>query len=136
MAVAGSSGLSASPAASARCSAGPVAGRAKPLAMRDLVVTALAASGLPTDSFFFGGFLPPKPGQRRKTLEELAENPMTLIFYEAPHRILETLEAIEQAMGARPVVVARELTKVHEEFLRGTAAEIRALLAARDAGER
>ena len=58
---------------------------------------------------------------------------MTLIFYEAPHRILETLEAIEQAMGARPVVVARELTKVHEEFLRGTAAEIRALLAARDA---
>jgi 16S rRNA (cytidine1402-2'-O)-methyltransferase len=95
-------------------------------------LTALAASGLPTDSFHFGGFLPPKTGQRAKLLESLAEEHATLIFYEAPHRILESLEAIEAALGPRPVVVAREITKIHEEFLRGTAAEIRAQLAARD----
>lgn len=95
-------------------------------------LTALAASGLPTDSFRFGGFLPSKPGQRAKLLESLADEHATLIFYEAPHRILEALEAIEAALGPRPVVVARELTKLHEEFLRGTAAGIRAQLAARD----
>jgi len=96
-------------------------------------LTALAASGLPTDSFRFGGFLPSKPGQRLKALEALAEEQATLIFYEAPHRILEALEAVEQALGDRPVVVARELTKIHEEYLRGTAAEVRAQLASRDA---
>jgi 16S rRNA (cytidine1402-2'-O)-methyltransferase len=95
-------------------------------------LTALAASGLPTDSFHFGGFLPAKPGQRAKALEALAEEHATLIFYEAPHRILEALEAVEAALGPRPVVVARELTKLHEEYLRGTAAEIAAQLAARD----
>jgi 16S rRNA (cytidine1402-2'-O)-methyltransferase len=95
-------------------------------------LTALAASGLPTDSFHFGGFLPPKTGQRLKLLESLAGEHATLIFYEAPHRILETLEAIKAAMGPRPVVVAREITKIHEEFLRGTAAEIHAQLAQRD----
>jgi 16S rRNA (cytidine1402-2'-O)-methyltransferase len=97
------------------------------------VLTALAASGLPTDSFRFGGFLPSKPGQRAKALEALANEHATLIFYEAPHRILEALEAVEQVLGERPVVVARELTKIHEEYLRGTAAEVRAQLAARDA---
>jgi 16S rRNA (cytidine1402-2'-O)-methyltransferase len=96
-------------------------------------LTALAASGLPTDAFHFGGFLPPKPVQRQKALRALADEPATLIFYEAPHRILEALEAVEQALGPRPVVVAREITKMHEEFLRGTPAEVRALLAARDA---
>jgi 16S rRNA (cytidine1402-2'-O)-methyltransferase len=96
-------------------------------------LTALAASGLPTDSFHFGGFLPSKPGQRAKALEALASELSTLIFYEAPHRILEALEAIEAALGPRPVVVARELTKIHEEYLRGTAAEIRAQLESRDA---
>ena len=96
-------------------------------------LTALAASGLPTDSFRFGGFLPSKPGQRTKLLESLAEEHATLIFYEAPHRILEALEAVEQALGARPVVAARELTKIHEEFLRGTPAEVRAQLLERDA---
>jgi 16S rRNA (cytidine1402-2'-O)-methyltransferase len=95
-------------------------------------LTALAASGLPSDSFRFGGFLPSKPGQRAKALEALAEEQATLIFYEAPHRILEALEAVELALGARPVVVARELTKIHEEFVRGTAGEVRAQLAARD----
>ena len=95
------------------------------------LLTALAASGLPTDSFHFGGFLPAKSGQRLKALEALKDEPATLIFYEAPHRILDTLTAVEQALGARPVVVARELTKLHEEFLRGAASEIRATLAAR-----
>ena len=96
------------------------------------VLTALAASGLATDSFHFGGFLPAKSGQRLRALEALQDEAATLIFYEAPHRIVETLAAVEQALGDRPVVVARELTKMHEEFLRGTAAEIRALLAARE----
>jgi 16S rRNA (cytidine1402-2'-O)-methyltransferase len=95
-------------------------------------LTALAASGLPTDAFHFAGFLPHKPGQRLKALEAVADEHATVIFYEAPHRIIEALEAVEQVLGARPIVVARELTKLHEEFLRGTAAEIRAILAARD----
>lgn len=95
-------------------------------------VTALAASGLPTDAFRFCGFLPSKPGQRRRALEALREDEATLVFYEAPHRILETLAAVEEAMGDRPVVAARELTKIHEEYLRGTAAEIRAALEARE----
>jgi len=94
-------------------------------------LTALAASGLPVDGFHFAGFLPPKAGQRDRALEALAAEPVTLIFYEAPHRILETLEAIERVLGPRPVVVARELTKIHEEFLRGPVAEVRAVLAAR-----
>ncbi|HEX3747217.1 MAG TPA: 16S rRNA (cytidine(1402)-2'-O)-methyltransferase [Bryobacteraceae bacterium] len=96
-------------------------------------LTALAASGLPTDSFRFGGFLPAKQGQRARLLESLADEHATLIFYEAPHRILEALEAVEQVLGARPVVVARELTKIHEEYVRGTAAEVRGQLQARDA---
>jgi 16S rRNA (cytidine1402-2'-O)-methyltransferase len=96
-------------------------------------LAALAASGLPTDSFHFGGFLPHKPGQRVKALEALAEETATLIFYEAPHRILDALDAVEETLGPRPVVVARELTKIHEECLRGTAAEIRAQLAQREA---
>jgi 16S rRNA (cytidine1402-2'-O)-methyltransferase len=96
-------------------------------------LTALAASGLPTDSFRFGGFLPSKQGQRAKLLESLAGEQATLIFYEAPHRILDALDAIELALGPRPVVVARELTKIHEEYVRGTAAEVRAELAVRDA---
>ena len=95
-------------------------------------LTALAGAGLPTDAFYFGGFLPAKTGQRAHLLESLAEEQATLIFYEAPHRVLETLEAIESTLGARQVVVARELTKLHEEYLRGTAAEIRTQLAARD----
>jgi 16S rRNA (cytidine1402-2'-O)-methyltransferase len=95
-------------------------------------LTALAASGLPTDAFHFAGFLPHKPGQRLKALEAIADEQATVIFYEAPHRIVEALEAVEQVLGARSIVVARELTKLHEEFLRGTAAEIRATLAARE----
>jgi len=96
------------------------------------LLTAVAASGLPADRFLFGGFLPAKPGQRQKALAAFQDVPATLIFYEAPHRILETLAEIEQTLTGRPVVVARELTKVHEEILRGTAAEVRAALAARE----
>jgi 16S rRNA (cytidine1402-2'-O)-methyltransferase len=96
-------------------------------------LTALAASGLPTDAFHFGGFLPAKAGQRTRLLESLADETATLIFYEAPHRVAEALEAIQETLGARRVVVARELTKIHEEFLRGTAAEIRAELQSRSA---
>ena len=104
----------------------------EPVPGASAALTALAAAGLPMEAFYFGGFLPAKSGQRLKVLEELSENSATLIFYEAPHRILETLEAIGHVMGPRPVVVARELTKIHEEFLRGTAAEIHAKLAERD----
>lgn len=96
-------------------------------------ITALSASGLPTDAFSFIGFFPPKQTQRLRLLEEHKAAAATLILYEAPHRILQTLEDIEQALGDRRVVIARELTKMHEEFLRGTPAELRAALAARDA---
>jgi 16S rRNA (cytidine1402-2'-O)-methyltransferase len=106
--------------------------RVEPIPGPSALLTALSASGLPTDEFHFAGFLPPKSGQRTRALEALREMPATLVFYEAPHRIVETLEAVEQVMGVRRVVVGRELTKLHEEFLRGTAGEVRAVLAARD----
>jgi 16S rRNA (cytidine1402-2'-O)-methyltransferase len=97
------------------------------------VVAALAAAGLGIDSFYFGGFLPAKSGQRARVLEALSAETATMVFYEAPHRILEALADVERILGPRPVVVARELTKVHEEFLRGTAAEVRAALHSRAA---
>jgi 16S rRNA (cytidine1402-2'-O)-methyltransferase len=97
------------------------------------VITALAASGLPTDEFRFLGFLPPKHGQRRRLLESLRDDPATLVFYEAPHRILETLADLAEMAPGRPAVVAREITKLHEEYLRGSAAEILATLRARPA---
>jgi 16S rRNA (cytidine1402-2'-O)-methyltransferase len=87
-------------------------------------LSALVASGLPTDSFVFHGFLPVKSGQRRKVLQEVRDSMRTQIFYEAPHRLLSTLEDIVDVMGAqRRVVVAREVTKIYEEFVRVTAAE-------------
>jgi 16S rRNA (cytidine1402-2'-O)-methyltransferase len=102
-------------------------------------LSALVASGLPTKEFHFIGFLPEKAGARRSRLEALAaeagkaESPRTLIFYEAPHRILESLADLEAVWGpALRVVVARELTKIHEEFLRGAVAEVHRELAARD----
>jgi 16S rRNA (cytidine1402-2'-O)-methyltransferase len=88
-------------------------------------VAALAASGLPTDEFSFRGFLPAKSGARRTELEKLLAAEYTAVFYEAPHRIVEALEDAAEILGAtRPVCVARELTKIHEEFLRGAAAEV------------
>ena len=92
------------------------------------IETALAASGLPTDSFRFGGFLPARRAQRRKALAELAHETATLVFYEAPRRILATLGDVDEVLGERPVVVARELTKLHEEFVRGTPSEVSARL--------
>ena len=92
---------------------------------------ALSASGLPSDAFRFCGFLPPKSSQRRRALEDVKGDAATLIFYESPHRIVDALEDIATVMGSRPVVIARELTKLHEEFLRGTAAQIRETLSAR-----
>lgn len=83
-------------------------------------VAALAASGLPVDKFRFLGFLPSKKGERRKALEELKDATRTLVFYEAPHRLLEMLKDAREILGERELVVAREVTKVHEEFLRGT----------------
>lgn len=88
-------------------------------------LAALVASGLPTDSFRFSGFLPAKRGERRTLLESIRSSPRTQVFYEAPHRIVETLEDVVEVLGAvRHVVVAREVTKLHEEFLRGRAEEI------------
>ena len=95
------------------------------------LITALAASGLPTDAFRFIGFLPARSGQRGTVLETLRAEQSTVICYEAPHRILDTLADIDRILGARPVVVGRELTKTHEEFLRGAASEILGILKAR-----
>lgn len=95
-------------------------------------IAALSASGLPTDAFRFGGFLPRKSGERRRLLETLnAEPGLTLVFYESPHRVLESLEDIQEVLADPPVVLAREVTKLHEEFLRGRASEIRSNLASR-----
>jgi 16S rRNA (cytidine1402-2'-O)-methyltransferase len=95
-------------------------------------VAALSAAGLPTDEFTFRGFLPAKSGARRTELEKLLAVEYTAVFYEAPHRIVETLEDAVEILGpARPICVARELTKIHEEFLRGGAAEVLATLRAR-----
>ena len=88
-------------------------------------LAALVASGLPTDSFRFSGFLPSKVGQRRKLLESFKTSPRTQVFYEAPHRLLETLADVVAILGDdRHVVVAREVTKIHEEFLRGRARDV------------
>lgn len=88
-------------------------------------LAALVASGLPTDAFRFAGFLPAKRGERRRMLEAARSSPETCIFYEAPHRVLEALEDVVEVLGgARHIVIAREVTKLHEEFLRGPAAEI------------
>jgi 16S rRNA (cytidine1402-2'-O)-methyltransferase len=110
-----------------------------PIPGANAALSALVASGLPADEFHFIGFLPEKAGARRTRLEALAAEvqnagaPRTLVFYEAPHRILDTLADLEAVFGpALRVVVARELTKIHEEFLRSTVAEVRRELAGRD----
>ena len=88
------------------------------------VITALSVSGLPTDSFFFGGFLPAKKGERQKRLTELGSLPATLVFYEAPHRLAASLGDCLKMLGDRDAVVAREITKMHEEFVRGKFSEL------------
>ncbi len=91
----------------------PIPGPSAPLA-------ALAASGLPTDSFLYLGYLPRKASERKQALRQIANQPYTLIFLEAPHRLLEALEDLEACLGDRPAAIARELTKVHEEIWRGS----------------
>ena len=88
------------------------------------LTAALALSGLPTDRFAFEGFLPAKPAERQKTLRELRGETRTLIFYEAPHRIIETLQDIAAVFPDRLCFTAREMTKKYQEYLRGTAREI------------
>lgn len=108
-----------------------------PIPGANAALSALIASGLPTEPFHFIGFLPEKAGARRTRLEQIAgasrDSSGTFIFYEAPHRILNTLADLQSIFGpALRLAVARELTKVHEEFLRGTVAQVRAQLTSRD----
>lgn len=88
------------------------------------LISALIAAGLPTDEFFFGGFLPARSNARRTRLNELRSVPGTLIFYEAPHRLAGTLKDAYEILGEREAVVARELTKLHEELRRGRLSEL------------
>jgi 16S rRNA (cytidine1402-2'-O)-methyltransferase len=90
------------------------------------LITALIAAGLPTDEFFFAGFLPPRATARRARLNELQSVPGTLIFYEAPHRLAATLKDAYEILGEREAVVARELTKLHEEIRRGRLSQLTA----------
>jgi 16S rRNA (cytidine1402-2'-O)-methyltransferase len=94
-------------------------------------VAALSVSGLPTDRFLFVGFLPPRSGARRAALAELAGARETLVLYESPVRVLASLEDMRQILGDRPAFLCREATKLHEEYRRGTLAELRAQLVER-----
>lgn len=95
-----------------------------PIPGASAVLAALAASGLPTDAFFFAGFLPAKDGQRRTRLAELAEVPGTLVFFESPHRLSASLATMAETLGARDAAVCRELTKRFEEVRRGSLEEL------------
>jgi 16S rRNA (cytidine1402-2'-O)-methyltransferase len=95
-----------------------------PIPGSSAVIAALSVSGLPTDAFLFKGFLPHKSNKRRGLLEQLEEVRETIIFYESPHRIMETLKDISDILGDREMVLARELTKIYEEVLRGRVSEI------------
>jgi 16S rRNA (cytidine1402-2'-O)-methyltransferase len=96
----------------------PIPGACAPIA-------ALVASGLPTDSFLYLGYLPRKPGDRQRLLVEVSDLPYTLIFLEAPHRMLASLEDLQDKLGDRQIAVGRELTKLHEEIFRGRLSEAR-----------
>jgi 16S rRNA (cytidine1402-2'-O)-methyltransferase len=92
---------------------------------------ALSASGLPTDAFVFEGFLPKKAGKRHRRIQSLASEPRTVILYESPQRIIALVEDLLPACGDRPAALAREMTKIHEEFIRGRLSEILELLKGR-----
>jgi 16S rRNA (cytidine1402-2'-O)-methyltransferase len=96
------------------------------------IVAALAASGMPGSEFFFAGFLPSRSGERRRALARLASQTGTLIFFEAPHRLVNMLRDASELLGERPAVIARELTKLHEEFTRGTLSELLAVFQERE----
>jgi 16S rRNA (cytidine1402-2'-O)-methyltransferase len=102
-----------------------------PIPGASALIAALSVSGLPTDSFVFVGFVPRRPTKRKHFLQRLQGEPRTLIFYESPKRLIGLMEEIINLMGDRSAVVARELTKVHEEILRGPLSNIRKVLAAR-----
>ena len=87
------------------------------------IAALLSVAGMPANKFTFLGFLPRKAGQRRKLIESIAEQPWTTVFYESPHRIIATLEALRETLGDRETVIGREMTKLHEEIFRGTLAE-------------
>lgn len=102
-----------------------------PIPGASALVAALAASGLAVDGFRFLGFLPARKLARRKALDNLRAAPTTLVFYEAPHRVIEMLEDVRATLGDRPIVVAREVSKVHEEFVRGSVSDVLARLRAK-----
>ncbi|HIB61369.1 MAG TPA: 16S rRNA (cytidine(1402)-2'-O)-methyltransferase [Candidatus Marinimicrobia bacterium] len=87
------------------------------------LLAALVSSGLPTDRFLFEGFIPSKKG-RKKRLESIQDDQATIVFFESPHRVVKTLNDIYEVLGDRPAVLARELTKLHEEIIRGTVSEL------------
>ncbi|NDJ16843.1 16S rRNA (cytidine(1402)-2'-O)-methyltransferase [Myxacorys almedinensis] len=104
-----------------------------PIPGASAVITGLSASGLPSDRFAFEGFLPAKEKDRRAQLEVLRSDPRTLIFYEAPHRVLKTLQDMAEVIGRdRAITIARELTKLHEEFWRGTVGDAIVKISDRD----
>jgi 16S rRNA (cytidine1402-2'-O)-methyltransferase len=103
-----------------------------PLPGASALAATLSAAGLPTDCFAFEGFLPAKKQERIARLQELKNDPRTLVFYEAPHRLKESLQDMQQIFGERQIVIGRELSKVHEEFLRGTVSDVIARLADRE----
>ena len=107
--------------------------RVIPVPGASAVIAALSAAGLPTDRFSFEGFLPSKSGQRRKTFAALAGDARTLVFYESPRRLQDCLDDLAVEFGPhRQVVIARELTKLHEEFISGSVAELQGGLAGRE----
>ncbi len=98
--------------------------RVVPVPGPSAIIAALSAAGLPTDRFSFEGFLPPKQGKRKSRLMELKDDDRVVVFYEAPHRLADTLADMAEVFGEREAVIARELTKIHEEFRRGTLVEL------------
>jgi 16S rRNA (cytidine1402-2'-O)-methyltransferase len=105
--------------------------RVVPIPGASAFLSALVVSGLPTDKFVFEGFLSPKPGKRRRRLEELREEKRTLIFYESPHRFAKMIDDVTEILGQRKTVIGRELTKKFEEMIRGTPESIKQSLGER-----
>ena len=106
--------------------------RVTPIPGAAALAAVMSASGLPSDRFVFEGFLPAKKQEKKKKLQKLQSEVRTLIFYEAPHRLKESLQDLQQVFGDREIVVAREVTKMHEEFLRGTISAVSEQIANRE----
>ena len=107
--------------------------RVVPIPGPSAMLAALAGSGVPSEEFLFVGFLPARTGERRRMLEHLRIEERTIIFYEAPHRIAESIADAREILGDRPACIAREVTKLHEEFLRGKLSQLEESLAERPA---